>query len=149
MQIGDLLVQAGIITEDQLQVTLKTKKQGQKLGDALVEKGYLTENQLIEVLEFQLGVPHISLYRYPIDASLMNIVPPEFAKRKMLIPIRKEDTQLYVAMNDPMDYYAIDDLRMMTGFTIVPAIATKDDINQAINKYYMNTTSSDAGGSNY
>ncbi|WP_374703418.1 GspE/PulE family protein [Bacillus sp. Marseille-P3661] len=135
-RLGDLLVEAGIISDEQLQDTLKTKKNGQKLGDALVDKGYITEHQLIEVLEFQLGIPHISLYRYPIDSSLMNLVSKDLARRKLLIPLRKEGNQLFVAMNDPMDYYAIDDLRMATGFQISPAIATKDDILQAINKHY-------------
>lgn len=135
-RLGDLLVESGIITEEQLQDTLKTKEKSKKLGDALVEKRYITEHQLIEVLEFQLGIPHISLYRYPIDTKLLNLVPLELAKRKLLIPLRKEGNQLTVAMNDPMDYYAIDDLRMATGLQISPVIATKDDILQAINKYY-------------
>lgn len=144
-RLGDLLVEAGIITEKQLQETLQTKKDGQKLGDALVEKGFITEHQLIEVLEFQLGIPHISLYRYPIETSLMSLVSKDLARRKLLIPLRKEGNQLYVAMNDPMDYYAIDDLRMATGFQISPAIATKDDILQAINKYYNMQTTMDEG----
>ncbi|RFU71571.1 type II secretion system protein GspE [Peribacillus saganii] len=135
-RLGDLLVEAGIVTDEQLQDTLRLKKEGQKLGDALLERGFITEQQLIEVLEFQLGIPHISLFRYPIDASLLNLVEKEFAFRNKLIPLKKEGNQLVVAMNDPMDYFAQDDLRLATGFQISPVIATKDEILSALHKYY-------------
>ena len=135
-RLGDLLVEAGLITEDQLQKALREKSDSQKLGDALLQQGFITEQQLIEVLEFQLGIPHVSLYRYPIDPSLTTMIPKEVVDRNHLIPLKKEGDRLYVAMADPMDYYAIDDLRMATGFQIEPVIATKDDILRAINKYY-------------
>jgi type IV pilus assembly protein PilB len=135
-RLGDLLVEAGLITEEQLQEALKEKAPGQKLGDALLQRGYITEQQLIEVLEFQLGIPHVSLYRYPIDPKLTNLVPKEFAKRHMVMPLKVEGDRLLVAMADPMDFFVIDDLRLSTGFHIETAIASKDDILRAINKYY-------------
>lgn len=135
-RLGDLLVEAGLIREDQLQSTLQEKSAGQKLGDALLQKGYITEQQLIEVLEFQLGIPHINLYRYPFDTKLFHLIPKETAKRNSVIPLKKDGDKLFVAMADPMDYFAIDDLRLSTGFQIETAIATKDDILRAINKYY-------------
>lgn len=135
-RLGDLLVETGLITEEQLQTTLKEKTPGQKLGDALLQRGYITEQQLIEVLEFQLGIPHISLYRYPFDTKLFSLVSKETAKRNILIPLKRDEDKLYVAMADPMDFFAIDDLRLSTGFQIETAIATKDDILRAINKYY-------------
>ncbi|PLR93708.1 GspE/PulE family protein [Bacillus sp. T33-2] len=135
-RLGDLLVGAGLITEDQLQATLKEKSASQKLGDALLQRGLITEQQLIEVLEFQLGIPHISLYRYPFDTSLFSLVPKETAKRNLVIPLKKEGDRLFVAMADPMDFFTVDDLRLSTGFLIETAIATKDDIIRAINKYY-------------
>lgn len=135
-RLGDLLVEAGLISEDQLQSTLQEKSAGQKLGDALLQRGYITEQQLIEVLEFQLGIPHISLYRYPFDTKLFSLIPKDTAKRNRLIPLKKEGDKLFVAMADPMDYFAIDDLRLSTGFQIETAIATKDDILRAVNKYY-------------
>ncbi|KGX88051.1 GspE/PulE family protein [Pontibacillus marinus] len=135
-RLGDLLKEAGLLTEEQIEETIQSKKSGQKLGDALLEKGFITEQQLIEVLEFQLGIPHISLYRYPIDTNLMTMVSKDFARRNILIPLKKEEDELVVAMNDPMDYYAIDDLQISTGFQISPVISTKDEIYQAINKYY-------------
>lgn len=135
-RLGDLLKDAGLITEEQIEQTIQSKKSGQKLGDALLEKGFITEQQLIEVLEFQLGIPHISLFRYPIDTNLMSLVSKDFARRNILIPLKREEDQLIVAMNDPMDYYAIDDLQISTGFQISPVISTKDEIYQAINKYF-------------
>lgn len=135
-RLGDLLVEAGLITEDQLHIALKDKSQSQKLGDVLLQKGYITEQQLIEVLEFQLGIPHVSLYRYPFDSNIFSLISEDMAKRNLMIPLKKEGEKLYVAMADPMDFYAIDDLRLSTGFQIEPAIATKDDILRAIAKHY-------------
>ena len=135
-RLGDLLVQSGLITEEQLQTTLDEKSPGQKIGDALLQRGHITEQQLIEVLEFQLGIPHISLYRYPFDPRLFNLIPKEMAKRNLIIPLKKDGDKLLVAMADPMDYFAIDDLRLSTGFQVETAIATKDDILRTINKYY-------------
>lgn len=135
-RLGDLLLETGLITEEQLQNALKEKKQNQKLGDALLQRGYITEQQLIEVLEFQLGIPHVSLYRYPFDSKLFSLVSKEFAKRNLLVPLKKEGDKLFVAMADPMDFYAIDDLRLSTGFQIQPAIASKDDITRVIMRYY-------------
>ncbi|KQL53392.1 type II secretion system protein GspE [Heyndrickxia shackletonii] len=135
-RLGDLLVDVGEITRDQLSEALNAKKDGQKLGDVLVERGFINEQQLIEVLEFQLGVPHVVLHRYPIDTSLIKLVPIEFAIRNVVIPIEKNQQELTVAMNDPMDYFVIDDLRLSTGFQIKPVIATKEEIIGAIHKYY-------------
>lgn len=135
-RLGDLLVEAGLITEEQLQLVLKEKAQGQRLGDALLQRGYITEQQLIEVLEVQLGIPHISLYGYPFETNLFSLVSKENATRNLLIPIKKDGDKLFVAMADPMDFFTIDDLRLSTGFQIEAVLATKDDIVRAINKYY-------------
>ncbi|OES44229.1 GspE/PulE family protein [Domibacillus iocasae] len=135
-RLGDLLVESGLLTNEQLETTLSEKPLDQKLGDALLHRGYITELQLIEVLEFQLGIPHVSLYRYPIDPKLLTVIPKELAKQNLMMPLKKEDSRLFVAMADPMDYYAIEDLRLSTGFDIETSIATKDDIIRTINKYY-------------
>ena len=145
-RIGDLLVEAGMITAEQLQETLANKKDGQKIGDALTERGLIAEKDLIEVLEFQLGIPHISIFQYPVDTTLQSLVSKEFAFRHLLLPIKKDGNQLVVAMNDPMDYMALDDLRLSTGFQISPVIATKDEIMSALYKYYgMDETFEDIG----
>src|SRR5699024_4661076 len=135
-RLGDLLVEAGLITIEQLEASLQEKSPNEKLGDALLSRGLISEQQLIEVLEFQLGVPHINIHQYPIDAETVQLVSHEIAKRYQVMPIRTEGNQLFVAMADPMDYFAIEELRMATGFQIVPAIATKDELQRAITKYY-------------
>ncbi|WP_077358346.1 GspE/PulE family protein [Virgibacillus halodenitrificans] len=136
-RLGDLLKDAGLVTEEQVMEALETKKEDQKLGDALLEHGYITERQLIEVLEFQLGIPHVSLYRYPVDENVLQFVSRDVAQKNYIIPLKFQDNSLMIAMKDPMDYYIIDDLELSSGFPISPVIAAKDDILFAINKYYF------------
>ncbi|GKW46807.1 GspE/PulE family protein [Planococcus sp. NCCP-2050] len=135
-RLGDILIEQGLLTEEDLKETLQGKQNDQKLGDALLQRGLVTEQQLIETLEVQLGIPHITLFRYPFDPNLFNVVPKEFAKRNLLVPLKTEGDKLFVAMTDPMDFITIDDLRLTTGFQIEPAIASKDDILKTIAKYY-------------
>lgn len=135
-RIGDLLLEAGVITEAQLKYALDNKNRNEKLGDFLIKENILTEQQLIEVLELQLGIPHISLNQFPIDPELLQLVPAELAKRAHLIPIRREKNKLFIAMADPMDYFAIEEVRMATGCQIEPIIAAKDDLYRTITKYY-------------
>ncbi|MFC4409882.1 GspE/PulE family protein [Chungangia koreensis] len=133
-RLGDLLVGANIITEAQLKETLQKKSQDQRLGDALVERGYLTDRQLIEVLEYQLGIAHVALTMVPIDASLLQVVGDDFARQNYILPIEKNGETIRVAMADPMDYVAIDDIELMTGFKVQPVISSKSDILETIEK---------------
>mgnify|MGYP001171389129 CR=1 FL=1 len=135
-RLGDLLLEAGLITEEQLNKTLASKSPDEKLGDALLREGYITEQQLIEVLEFQLGIPHVSISQFPVEQEAVQLVPKELAKRHFVMPIRRDRNKLLVAMADPMDYFVIEELRMATGCQIEPAIATKDDLYRNISKYY-------------
>lgn len=135
-KIGDLLKEAGIITEVQILEALDQKRKDQKLGDALVEQGYITEKQLLSVLAIQLNLESISLYQYPIDDRLVDLLPKDRARKNLALPIKLEGSKLTVAMNDPLDFYAIQEIESTTGYTLVPAIATKDDILQTINRLY-------------
>lgn len=135
-RLGDLLIEEGLITAEQLQSTLDEKAPNQKIGEVLLHKGYLTDQQLAEVLERQLGIPHISLFHYPFDTNIFSLVSKETARRNLIIPLKRDGKKLFIAMVDPMDFIVIDDLRLSTGFQIETAIATKDDVIRAINKYY-------------
>ncbi|MCF6092695.1 Flp pilus assembly complex ATPase component TadA [Microaerobacter geothermalis] len=136
-RIGDILVESGIITDQQLKQALQEQKgSGMKLGDLLIDRGYITEQQLIEVLEFQLGIPHVQLHRQKIDDKIINMIPDKIAKKHRVLPLRLENNKLIIAMSDPLDYYAIDDVRMSTGFQVEPVIASKEELNRAINRYY-------------
>jgi len=135
-RLGDLLVEAGAITNEQLDYALANKSREEKLGDFLIRENYLTEQQLIEVLELQLGVPHINLNQYSIEPELLQLVPAELAKRANIMPIRRDKNRLFIAMADPMDYFAIEEVRMATGCQIETSIAAKDDLYRTITKYY-------------
>ncbi|WP_046228223.1 GspE/PulE family protein [Paenibacillus dauci] len=136
-KLGDLLFENGLITEEQLNQALEEqRKSKRKLGDVLLAQGYITEQQLIEVLEFQLGIPHVNLFKYQIDAAVTQIIPESMAKRYQVLPFMKDGSKLMVAMADPLDYFAIEDLRMSTGFRIEPAISSRDELQRAIAHYY-------------
>lgn len=136
-RLGDLLVDNGIISQEQLEEALvEQRKSKRKLGDLLITQGYITEQQLIEVLEFQLGIPHVSLFKYQIDPAITQIIPESMAKRYQVLPFMKEGNKLMVAMADPLDYFAIEDLRMSTGFRIEPAISSRDELTRAIARHY-------------
>ena len=135
-RLGDLLVEAKVIQLEQLNDALMNKSRDEKLGDYLIEQQLITEQQLIEVLEFQLGIPHVNLNQYSIDPELIQLVPKELAKRANLMPIRRDRNKLLIAMADPMDYFAIEELRMATGCQIETSIAAKDDVFRTITKYY-------------
>src|SRR5699024_10279277 len=135
-RLVDLVVEARLISEEQLSTTISEKSADEKLGDALLREGFITEQQLIEVLEFQLGIPHINIYQYSINEDVVQLVPKDLAKRYNVMPIRIDKNQLFVAMADPMDYCAIEELRMTTGYQIISGIATKDEIYRTITKYY-------------
>jgi len=135
-RLGDLLIESNVISEDQLNFALSSKSREEKLGDFLIRENLLTEQQLIEVLEFQLGIPHVSLNQFSIDPELIQLVPKELAKRANIMPIKKDRNKLMIAMADPMDYFAIEEVRMATGCQIETSIAAKDDVFRTITKYY-------------
>ncbi|WP_042459216.1 GspE/PulE family protein [Neobacillus dielmonensis] len=135
-RLGDLLVDEGIISAEQLQNTLEQKDANEKIGEALLQRGYITDQQLAEVLQKQLGIPFVNLFQYQIDKSLFSLISKQTARRNLIVPLKREGNKLFVAMVNPMDFIIIDDLRLSTGFQIEPAIATREDILRTINKYY-------------
>lgn len=136
-RMGDLLVQAGMITQKQLEEAIKKQKAtNKKIGEIVVEMGWVTEQNIIEVLEFQLGIPHVDLSRYFIDPRATSLITESLAKRYMLIPLQIENNSLQVAMSDPLNIFAIDDLRLITKMEIIPLIATSSNIKRAIDATY-------------
>ncbi|QQE77543.1 GspE/PulE family protein [Alicyclobacillus sp. SO9] len=135
-RIGDLLTESNIISETQLQEALSQKGTNEKVGELLIRLGYVTEQQLIEVLEFQLGIPHVNLYRFDIDPSVAKLIPESLARRYQALAIRKNKNRLYVAMSDPLDFYAIDDIKMSTGFTVETVIASASELTNLIDQTY-------------
>ncbi|HEY8464573.1 MAG TPA: ATPase, T2SS/T4P/T4SS family [Bacillota bacterium] len=136
-RLGDLLVQTGVITSEQLNEALEEQKRtGQRLGNILVKKGYFTEHNLIEVLEFQLGIPHVVLAKHQIEPEVLALVPENLVRKYKVFPVEKIQDRLVLGMMDPTDIFALDDLRLTLDMEIQPVIITEEDLNQAINKYY-------------
>lgn len=136
-RIGDLLLDAGVITQEQLQKALLQQKELKvRLGDLLISEGYITQQQFIEVLEFQLGIPHVQLYRQKIEQKIINLIPQKMAEQHGVIPIRVDGNKLILAMSDPLDYFAIDEIRMATGLRVDPVIASKEELERGIKRYY-------------
>ncbi|WP_088103711.1 GspE/PulE family protein [Halalkalibacter urbisdiaboli] len=136
-RLGDLLVEAQVITEDDLTLALtEQKKTGYRLGDQLSHMNLVSEQRIIEVLEFQLGIPHVNLYKQKIEPNLINAITEDLARRYQVLPMKRDGNRLMVAMADPLDYFALDDLRLSTGFEIQPMIARKAELKLAINRYY-------------
>ncbi|KIL36244.1 type II secretion system protein E [Cohnella kolymensis] len=136
-RIGDLLLDAGVINGEQLQQALSQQKElNMRLGDVLITQGYITQQQFIEVLEFQLGIPHIQLYRQKIEQKVINLIPQKLAEQHRVIPVRVDGNKLILAMADPLDYFAIDEIRMATGLRVDPVIASRDELERGIKRYY-------------
>ncbi len=144
-RLGDLLIDAGLITKDQLDKVLQLQKTtGKKIGESLIDEGYVQEGQIIEVLEFQLGIPHLDLEKYRIHSEIPRLIGERLAKRHSLIPVKKDGGKLIVAMVDPLNIFAIDDVKIATGLEIIPAIATRKNIEDAITRYYGRESAEEA-----
>lgn len=137
MRLGDALISEGLINEEQLQQALALqKKSGKRLGAVLVEMHLVTEQDIVQILSKQLRIPFIDLSNYLIDPVIAKLVPEHIAKRHMLIPINKVGNKLTVAMVDPLNIIAIDDIQLMTGLMVKPVVATHTDINKALQDAY-------------
>ncbi len=136
-KIGQLLLAANLVTEEQLQEALNLqKKEGGRLGSKLVKLGYLTTEKLVSFLSKQFGVPSINLSDYTIAPSVLKLIPAEMAKKYLIIPVARVGATLTVAMADPSNIFAIDDMKFMTGYNVEVVVATEESIIKAISKYY-------------
>lgn len=136
-RLGDLLVEARLLSQTQLDKALTVqKKTGERLGKTLINLGYITEQSMIEALEVQLGVPRIDLATYPVSAEAAAAIPAVLAERHQVIPVRRDGKRLTLAMVDPTNFYAIDDVRMVTGCEVDAVIAAEREIVAAINETY-------------
>jgi type IV pilus assembly protein PilB len=136
-QLGDILLDSGLVTQQQLSDAFEEhQRAGRALGRVLVEKGVLTESQLVAALAQQIGLPFVDLSDFPVDGAAIASVPPSVCRRYNALPIAYDEGKLLVAMSDPANVFAIDDLRSLTGMEIKPAVATKSDVTAAINRYH-------------
>lgn len=137
-RLGDYLVELGFITGEQLDAALKEQKdKGGKLGSILIQLGYLSEDVLLAILGKQSGVSYVSLQEYGnISEEAIRAVPDTIARNQMLVPIKKDGNLLTIAIADPLNVFASDDLKLLTGCDIRMVVASDNDIKAALEKYY-------------
>jgi type IV pilus assembly protein PilB len=139
-RLGRILVQNNLISVEQLDEALtESGDSGKSLARVLVDMGMLTEAQLTSILAEKIGIEYMDLGSYHIDPEAANIIDIEMAKRYLALPIDYKDGKLVVAMADPTNVFALDDIRIMGGMEIMPVVSTKADIISAIETYVRNT----------
>jgi type IV pilus assembly protein PilB len=136
-RLGDVLKDAGLIDESQLQAALVHQRNwGGKIGAILVELGFVKETNLAKAISETLRIPYVNLFEPEIPESIVKLIKPDIAKKYNIMPAKKDGGTLMVAMSDPMDIKMIDEIRFVTGLTIKPALAMGSEIADAIRKYY-------------
>ncbi|MDQ2087832.1 GspE/PulE family protein [Herbivorax sp. ANBcel31] len=137
--LGDLLLDLGWITAEQLNIAIKLNKtSGRRIDEILIKEGFISQDEIIKVLEFKLGIPSVKVEEYGVEQEACAIIPESLARRYVLIPLKIYNNVLTVAMSDPVNVYAIDDLRIISRMEIQPVISTSQEIKSAISKYYSN-----------
>ncbi len=139
-RLGDMLVEVGLLTTEQLMNALdKQKIENKKLGKILLELGLIEERDLFEVLQMQFSIPYFDLNINTIDPKVPKLISKKLAEHHRIIPVKFENNIIYLAMSDPLDVIAIDDVKMATGLGVKSYISSDNDIQNAINRYYDNT----------
>src|SRR5437763_8158024 len=137
-RLGDLLVAEGLITEDQLGRALAEQKgTTEKLGSILLKLDFIQEEQLIGFLSRQYGIPSITLSQLDIDPEVLKLVPDSIAKKYEVLPIKRAGTTLTLAMADPTNVFALDDVAFMTNLQVTPVVASQAAIRKAIDRNYQ------------
>lgn len=138
-RLGDLLVKSGTISEEQLKEALSLQSgTGERLGSVLQEHGIITEKQLIDTLMSQLGVEFVDLNTYHIPAEMAQILPKSIAKKHMVVPIRATRNDVHLAMADPLNFVAVEEVRAVTRRRVIPVIAAAASVERAVQNLYSN-----------
>src|SRR5436853_518314 len=142
VRLGELLTKASLITQDQLKDALKIQKEtGGKLGETLIKLGFVSEEDITECLSQQFGVPSINLAHFEIDAGVIKLIPADVARKYNILPVNKTGATITIAMADPTNVFAMDDIKFMTGYNVEPVVASELGIKSAIDNYYGTTSS--------
>jgi type IV pilus assembly protein PilB len=137
VKLGDLLVKAKLITAEQVDAALLSQRtEGGKFGEALIRIGAASEQDITETLSQQFGVPSIDLAHFEIDPSIIKVVPGEVARKYGVLPVNKTGATLTIAMSDPTNVFAMDDIKFMTGYNVEPVVASEASLRRAIDKHY-------------
>ena len=145
-RLGDLLVADGLITDEQLRTALAEQRgTGEKLGSILVRLNLVNEEQLTGFLSRQYGIPSITLSQLDVDQELLRLVPAQIAKKYEVLPIRRVGDSLALAMADPTNVFALDDVAFMTNLKVLPLVAPQAAIRKAIDRFYDNQSEAISG----
>src|SRR5215472_11016350 len=137
VRIGELLLKEKRISPAQLQEALNYQKStGGKLGFNLVKLGFVKDEEITALLSKQYGVPSINLTQFEIDQSVIKLIPAETAQKYQIIPLSRAGATLTIAMTDPTNVFAMDDIKFMTGYNVEPVVASESAVIDAIEKYY-------------
>ncbi|HYL97657.1 MAG TPA: ATPase, T2SS/T4P/T4SS family, partial [Blastocatellia bacterium] len=136
-RLGEILLKENLITSDQLRQALEHQKtSGGRLGTVLMKLGFISDDEITGVLSRQYGVPSINLKYYEVDASVIKLIPQDTAVRYQVVPLSRVGSTLTIAMTDPTNVFAMDDIKFMTGFNVEPVVASETAITEAISKFY-------------
>ncbi|HSY51328.1 MAG TPA: type IV-A pilus assembly ATPase PilB [Thermoanaerobaculia bacterium] len=142
IRLGELLTKASLISADQLKEALKLQKEtGGKLGETLIKLGFVAEEDITECLSQQFGVPSINLAHFEIDSLVIKLIPADVARKYNILPVNKTGATITIAMADPTNVFAMDDIKFMTGYNVEPVVASELGIKGAIDNYYGTTSS--------
>src|SRR5205823_1594176 len=137
VRIGELLLKEKRITPDQLQQALTHQKaNGGKLGHNLVKLGLVKDEEITALLSRQYGVPSINLAQFEIDPGVIKLIPPDTAQKYQIVPLSRAGATLTIAMTDPTNVFAMDDIKFMTGYNVEPVVASETAVIEAIQRYY-------------
>src|SRR3954470_960836 len=147
VRIGELLLKEKRITAEQLQEALNYQRQnGGKLGFNLIKLRLVKDEVITTLLSKQYGVPSISLQKFEIDLAVIKLVPAETAQRYQIIPLSRSGATLTIAMTDPTNVFAMDDIKFMTGYNVEPVVASETAVIDAITKYYGKAAAAASAG---
>ena len=136
-QLGELLIERSLINKQQLDKALAFQKEkGGLIGEILVELGFVKEEDIAQTLTAQYGFPFLPLNSYEIDTEIINIVPARVARQYLIIPVDKIGGNLTVAMSNPLNIQAVEDVELLSGCNVQTFVSTSSDIKKAIEKYY-------------
>jgi len=137
VRIGELLLRERRITQEQLHEVLKHQKDnGGKIGVSLVTLGFVKDEEITAILSKQYGVPSINLAQFEIDPAVLKLIPAETAQKYQILPLSRAGATLTIAMTDPTNVFAMDDIKFMTGYNVEPVVASESAVNEALQKYY-------------
>lgn len=136
-RLGEILRTEGLLSDEQLSLALDIqKKTEEKLGDILVNQGMVSYDEILTAIKRQLNIPMLELDEIHIKQEVIRVLPEKLARKYSAVPVRLDNGELLVAMSDPSNYFAIDDIRLATGYVIKPAISSQDQVLRNIEKYY-------------